>query len=478
MDVSTEDIVERLVNHRTLGVAPRAQLAWLAAHGTLDHIPAGQVLLRPGDQLPDLTIVFDGRIAIRVNRGAGWRKIMEWRGGDVTGTLPYSRMQSSPGISETEEPTDVLRIHRDHFPEMIVACHDVTSILVHVMVDRARHFNSEDFAAEKMMSLGRLAAGLAHELNNPASAVVRSAGRLSASLHDAEEAFSALGASHLPQAQLAAFERLNQRCLSSDPGPVLSALDQSDREDEFERWMSARGINSEAADALAEAPVTLNMLDELAGALDPAVLSAAVRALSAGCRVRRMALEIERAAGRIHGLVAAVKGFTYVGQSMVQQPLDLARGLNDTLVVISAKARKKGVQVTLDIEPGLPLVPALGGELNQVWLNLMDNAIDAVSTEGGVEVSARRSGDRVVVSVIDNGPGVPPELKARIFDPFFTTKPVGEGTGLGLDIARRLVARHDGTIDLDSRPGRTEFRVSLPLEPIGRLNDQAGHSGR
>jgi signal transduction histidine kinase len=158
-----------------------------------------------------------------------------------------------------------------------------------------------------------------------------------------------------------------------------------------------------------------------------------------------------------------VKGFTHVGQSLAPQPIDLARGLNDTLVVMGAKARKKDVQVVLDVDPDLPQVSAIGGELNQVWLNLIDNAVDAVSTGGRVEVTARRRGDRVVVSVIDNGPGVPPELKARIFDPFFTTKPVGEGTGLGLDIARRLVARHDGTIDVESRPGRTEFRVSVPL---------------
>jgi signal transduction histidine kinase len=314
-----------------------------------------------------------------------------------------------------------------------------------------------------MMSLGRLAAGLAHELNNPASAVVRSAGSLSASLREAEAAFSDLGAAQLSASQLAAFERLNQGCLSSELGSVLSALEQSDREDAFERWLEARGIASDGADALAEAPVTLGMFDELEAALDPAVLGAAVRALASSCRVRRMALDIERAAGRIHGLVAAVKGFTHVGQSLAPQPIDLARGLNDTLVVMGAKARKKDVQVVLDVDPDLPQVSAIGGELNQVWLNLIDNAVDAVSTGGRVEVTARRRGDRVVVSVIDNGPGVPPELKARIFDPFFTTKPVGEGTGLGLDIARRLVARHDGTIDLESRPGRTEFRVSVPL---------------
>jgi signal transduction histidine kinase len=176
-----------------------------------------------------------------------------------------------------------------------------------------------------------------------------------------------------------------------------------------------------------------------------------------------MAAEIETAASRIYGLVSAVKGFTHMDQASVPKPVDIGRGIADTLTVLRGKARAKAVELQHDIAPDLPLVEGFGGELNQVWSNLVDNAIDAAPKAGHVMVTATRDQQAVVVRVIDDGPGVPDEIKDRIFDPFFTTKDVGEGTGLGLDIARRLVERHDGSIELRSGSGGAEFRVTLPV---------------
>ena len=161
-------------------------------------------------------------------------------------------------------------------------------------------------------------------------------------------------------------------------------------------------------------------------------------------------------------MVAAVKGFTYMDQAAVPKPVDLARGLSDTLTILRAKAKSKSVQLSAEVEPDLPTVDGFGGELNQVWSNLIDNAIDAVADGGSVEVSARRQDEAVVVRVVDDGPGIPPEVRERIFEPFFTTKPQGDGTGLGLAIARTLVGQHEGEIEVESRAGRTEFRVTLP----------------
>jgi len=179
--------------------------------------------------------------------------------------------------------------------------------------------------------------------------------------------------------------------------------------------------------------------------------------------VRGLARDIERAASRVHSLVSAVKGFTYMDQASVPEPVDIGKGLSDTLALMAAKARGKSASVTVDVPRDLPRVRAFGGELNQVWANLMDNALDAVGQGGTVKVSALANGSRVVVKVIDDGPGIPAEMKSRIFDPFFTTKPVGQGTGLGLDIVRRLVDRNEGLIEVESEPGRTEFRVALPV---------------
>jgi signal transduction histidine kinase len=165
----------------------------------------------------------------------------------------------------------------------------------------------------------------------------------------------------------------------------------------------------------------------------------------------------------ISGLVSAIKGFTHMDQAMVAEPLEVARGLANTAAVLRSKAGQKSVALSIDVEPDLPNVRGFAGELNQIWGNLIDNALDAVPEKGLVEVTARLERERVVVRVVDNGPGIPASVRERIFDPFFTTKPIGQGTGLGLDIVRRLIRHNDGTIEVDSQPGRTEFRVGLPI---------------
>jgi len=406
--------------------------------------------------------VLDGRFSIRVRHGASWRRVMEWRAGDVGGLLPYSRLRVSPGETRTDEPSEFLGIHRDFFPEMIRECHELTAILVHVMLERARHFRSSDLQDEKLASLGRLAAGLAHELNNPASAVVRSAGVLVERMPAAEAASRAFGGVRLSQAELAAFNELCRQCLADAPQHLGSPLEQAERHEALAEWLERHGLDRAAAETLAETDLALPALDAAARALGAEALGAALPALVASCSTRRLASDIQRAASRVHELVAAVKGFTYMDQAAAPKPVDLARGLSDTLTILRAKAKSKSVRLSAEVEPDLPTVDGFGGELNQVWSNLIDNAIDAVNNGGSVEVSARRQNGAVVVRVVDDGPGIPPDVRERIFEPFFTTKPQGDGTGLGLAIARTLVGQHEGEIEVESRAGRTEFRVTLP----------------
>jgi signal transduction histidine kinase len=338
----------------------------------------------------------------------------------------------------------------------------VTAVLVHAMLDRARSFTSTDWQDEKMTSLGRLAAGLAHELNNPASAAARSAQLLTSALTEAQEASHALGAAHLTDAQLEMIHALRTRCLVSASRSVPSAIERSDREEEITTWLEDHGAGIGPAEALVEVGVTTETLDDLAEALPGDSLDAALRWIGAEFTARSLATNIERATTRIHELVSAVKRFTYMDRATVAEPTNIAQSLADTVTVLAAKAREKSVAIALDIPSDLPLVPAFAGELNQVWANLLENALDAVDTSGRIVVSARHDSSRVIVSVIDNGRGIPPDVKPHIFDPFFTTKPVGQGTGLGLDIAQRVVRRHKGQIDVDSKPGHTEFRVTLP----------------
>jgi signal transduction histidine kinase len=339
----------------------------------------------------------------------------------------------------------------------------VTASLVHAMVDRVRHFASTDWQDDKMMSLGRLAAGLSHELNNPASAASRSAKLLGDALTQADDAASSLVAAHLTGEQHGHLDALRRRISVPGTATALSAIERADREDEFAGWLGRRHADVHLAGALAETNVTIGMLDELADVLPAAALDPALRWLAAAFTSRALATDVDRATTRIYELVSAVKRFTYMDRPTVAEPSSIAQALADTTTVLAAKAHSKSAVVDLDVPSDLPLVRAYGGELNQVWSNLIENALDAIGESGRVVVSARADGANVVVRVVDDGHGIPADITSRIFDPFFTTKPVGS-TGLGLDIARRIVRRHDGQIELESRPGRTEFRVVLPAE--------------
>ncbi len=461
--MTTTEIVDLLSAHQTVGSAPREELEWLAAHGTLRTFAEGDVMTHKGATVDGMFIILSGHIVIFVNRGGGLEKVMEWKAGDVTGMLPYSRMVTPPGNTEALELTTTLMIHRDDLREMSRECHQVTGILVHKMVDRARQFKSSDLQVEKMASLGRLTARLAHELNNPAAAIERSAAQLEDLLDQAEKATLSLGAARLSDAQLAAVEAIRTSCMVAQVRAVLSPIQQAEREDAISDWLEDHGMESDIAATLSETAVTLDALNRIAAAVDGPSLQSVLRWAAAGSSVRGLSSEIQDAAMRISGLVSAVKGYTHMDQGSAAEPVNLATALGSTIALFRSKARDRSIEVTLDVAAGLPCVRGFVGELNQIWGNLIDNALDAAPESGHIQVTATCEHNKVVVRVVDDGPGIPQELRERIFEPFFTTKPVGKGTGQGLDIVRRLLAHNDAHMDVESRPGRTEFAVALPI---------------
>jgi len=462
---STTDLIDRLALHRTLQGVPRVELEWLAANGELRRFEVGDYLARKDEPFDEMFILLSGRTSVTVDRGTGRLHSLDSTAGDITGRLPFSRMTRATVDARAIEPTEMWAVHRDRFSDLIRDCPSVIEVVVHAMLDRSSLFASTSWQDDKMMALGRLGAGLAHELNNPASATVRCASLLNEAIPEVSAAAEALGAAQLTAEQRS---RLNMICgesLIPRTTGVFSAMERSDREDEIATWLQDHGVATDAAAFLAESGLTTDTLDDVAELVDRAALQVTVRWIGAEFAARSLARDIRRASKRIYDLVGAVKRFTYTDRAAGKAPTDIAQGLSDTVAILSGNARAKSVAVRLECAHDLPEVQAVGDELNQVWSNLLENAIDAVGEGRGglVVVSAVREADNVVVRVIDDGPGIPSEIQSHIFDAFFTTKPIGQGTGLGLDIARRVVRAHDGQIAVESRPGNTEFRVLIPV---------------
>lgn len=454
-------LIERLRDVRELVNAPREERAWLVRNGELRRYDKGDIVVTKTEQANDLVVLLTGRVVAYFDHGTGRRHAIEEKGGVVTGVLPYSRLGRPPGDVIVEEPAEIIAISREKLGELTRECPTITNELVHRMVDRARMAAATDWQDEKMVALGRLAAGIAHELNNPASASVRMSKVLGGALHDLAAAARGFGAVELSDAQRQLVDTTLQRNLLAATG-TLSPIERTDREEEFSDWLASHGSDRQSAPALVECGVPLADLSELTAVLPSAAIIPTLRYFTCAVTAHALARDIGHATTRIYDLVSSVKRFTFMDRAGGPVPTDISQGLRDTVVVLASKAHAKSVTVTLDVQEGLPLVLASVAEINQVWSNLLDNALDAVGPSGDVAVSASVEMNKVVVRFRDNGHGIPANIMGHIFDPFFTTKSVGEGVGLGLDIALRIVRVHGGQIDVESVPGRTEFRVTLP----------------
>jgi|SRR6185503_6310810 len=455
-----DSLVDRLAALPVLASVPRTELEWLVERGDLRTFEVGAEMFAPGARLFEMSIMLEGRAALYVPRGGAERKLTEAGAGRILGTIPFSRVQSFPGRGIIEERTVAFFLHEQYFPALIIECPGLTAALVHHMVDRARDFRVVQMNDDRLESLSRLASGFAHELNNPASAAARTAKSMAALIDDEEDASRELAALRLTDAQLAAVDGLRSEC--GRVAPARTALEAADREDDIAEWLSRHGMEPRIAEALAASGLSMASLETLAVALPPAAVAIATRWIASGCAARLASRQIETATARIHDLVASVKGFTFMDREGVPDAVDVARGLADTLAMLEGKARAKSAVLRLETAPDLPRVEGFGSEINQVWEKLVDNAIDAVESQGSVTITASIRGESILVRVADNGPGIPEAIRGRVFDPFFTTKPAGKGSGLGLDIARRIVHLHRGDIDFTSEPGRTVFRVRLP----------------
>jgi signal transduction histidine kinase len=395
--------------------------------------------------------------------------------GDVTGVLPYSRMTKVPGTSVAVEDSTLLLVHRDDFAELVRVAPELGQRLVAVLSDRVREATRNADQHEKMISLGKLSAGLAHELNNPASAAKRSTAALRERMHRLPGLVTRLTACGITHEQICAVNALRE-VAESGTQAFVDPLERSTREDAMARWLERFKVPEAyvVAETLVETGVTVADLQTMAESVPPHVMRDAIAWVEGSLAADRLLTEIEEAAGRISSLVASVKTYSHMDRGTDAQPTDVRQGIDSTLTMLGHKLHGKAIRVERAYAADLPEILAFAGELNQVWTNLIDNAIDAMPEGGALRIEAAPSNGKVEVRIIDSGHGIPAELKTRIFEPFFTTKDVGDGTGLGLEIVHRIVAlRHGGSIDIASQPGRTEFTVSLPAEaPRYRARDE------
>jgi signal transduction histidine kinase len=347
----------------------------------------------------------------------------------------------------------------------------LTARFVALITDRVRETTRADQQREKLASLGKLSAGLAHELNNPAAAARRAAAGMGEILASARETNLRLNRFALTPEQrevIAQFERDTGHRLATAP-VSLNSLEQSDREEQLTGWLESHDIPEawKLAPVLVEAAIDARELDSLLAHIGPEPLPEVLRRTADLLTVASLVHEVEQSTARISELVKAIKEYSYMDQAP-EQEIDVNAGLDSTLTILSYKIKKAGVIVQREYDRNLPRVCAWGSELNQAWTNLIDNAVDAMSGNGAdsvrrLSVRTARDPEGVLVEIGDTGTGIPKEIREKIYDPFFTTKGVGEGTGLGLDIVRRIIQKHRADIRVESKPGDTRFEVRLPL---------------
>jgi signal transduction histidine kinase len=440
---------------------PDDQIAWFLGQSQEMNLKAGGVYSRQGDPADTMFVILEGHLQGRADR-AGDLFVFDIEPGDVTGVLPFSRMKEFKVSLRAETDTRALRFPASLFPELVQKMPVLTQRLVALMSDRIRETTRLEQQRDRLASLGKLSAGLAHELNNPASAAKRAASQLRHILKKIRDASLELGKRDLSPAQKSEIEKLEASFTQVDVVPP-DALTINDLEDQIDSLLRSHGQNDlwMLAAGLARRNIKPEVVESVFANLDRDTARAALVRIAASVEVATLLHEIESSTSRISDLVGAIKEYTHMDQSPVQN-VDVIKSLETTLTILNHKL-KQGVVVQRDYQRVPLLVNSFGSELNQVWTNVIDNAIDAMHGKGELRVRTYRDDGCVVVEIADNGPGIPDEVLPHIFEPFFTTKGVGEGTGLGLDTVQRIVKKHRGNIQVNSKPGDTRFQVWLPL---------------
>lgn len=431
--------------------------------GEVIEVPAETVLVPEGERYPFFFVVLEGEV--RLTRTYDRQTVLMGviKPGKYTGEVTLLLDIPWVATARVGKPARLFRLNQDDFWRMLSTCHSVAREIFQFAATKMRNIEGYSQQREKLASLGTMAAGLAHELNNPASAARRAAAHLRETTDKAQALLCHLSKilTHDQWRDLAfASQDAAERLARVAP---LDHLERSDRADNIATWLQTRGVATpwDLAPTFVSAGVDIAWMQEVVAKLPPESHADALSWLESRLNLKLLLSEVEQSTGRIAELVKAMKSYSYMGQSSMQE-VDVHEGIESTLTMLGHKL--KNVTLHRSFDRSIPRIMAYGSELNQVWTNLIDNAIDAVQGTGKICVGTGREDNQLVVEIVDNGSGIPPEAQSHMFEPFFTTKSVGAGTGLGLIISNRIVAdRHGGEIEFESKPGETRFIVRLPV---------------
>jgi signal transduction histidine kinase len=474
MTLSNERTDERLSNDELRSLflfeaLSEEQLSWFGEHGWVATMPTGATIFEEGSPAEVIMVLLSGTIVMRRRVG---RDDVEITRTDQRGVYAGA-MQSYIQDPSLQKQTATVTVVSD--ARMWVVRAEDFAHAVRTWFPMAIHLleglflgmrNSQELVQQRqqLLSLGRISAGLTHELNNPAAAAVRANAALKDRVSGMRRKLAMLAHNEIDPRLLELLVDVQEEAvLGIASAPKLSAIEESEREDELSHWLDAHGVDGgwELAPVFVGAGTTPEFLDKLAEGAPPDLLDSAVRWLTYTLETELLLGEITDSVTRISTLLGAAKQYSQVDRAPFERA-DIHDGLKSTLAMMAGKL--DGLAVVKDLDRSLPVVPIYGGELNQVWTNLIDNAVAAMDGDGTLTIRTSLDGDFVRVEIGDTGPGIPAELRQRIFEPFFTTKPVGQGTGLGLDISYRIVVeRHGGDLRVESQPGDTRFVVRLPL---------------
>jgi signal transduction histidine kinase len=441
---------------------PQSDLEWFIAQTRELRYGAGEIVMQEDSPADAMYILLEGEIRGRREHGENDAPMITIEAPTVTGLLPFSRLKNYALTIKAISPVWGLRYPHTRFADLLQHLPELSQRLVGMLTDRVRTYTQEQQQSQKLAALGKLSAGLAHELNNPSAAARRSASTLRDCLKRLRTSVRASAIGPDDCAMLAQREEAIRAALT--PAQYKDEFARVEREEAIQSWLEAKEVEDawKLAPLLTEANLSDAQLQSFASAAGNS-LGPELTRFATLLEMDRISDELENSTARISDLVKAIKEYSYMDQAAMQE-VDLTKSLETTLTIMHHKL-KRGITVTREYATDVPKVMAYGSELNQVWTNLIDNAADAMKESGKLSIRTALDNEYVLVEIRDSGPGIPDEIQSRIFDPFFTTKGVGDGTGLGLDIAYRIIKKIKGLIAVKSVPGDTRFEVRIPIKP-------------